>query len=141
MGLLGGCAGGPVVRDGKLEGWAWSRPRLISPSGSSSITIKECRLPRRLCSSVEAEITVRQGNREEGYRSTLTSEGFQAIHMRKIRRMREEMEITVRITAAEGQDYCEPYVQGAAWTYSGKLEKEERRQYFVSFTQFKASTQ
>jgi hypothetical protein len=97
-------------------------------------------LPHPLCTSVEAKITVRQGDREEGYRSTLASEGFQAIHMRKIRKMKSDVEIEVRITAVEGQDYCAPYLQGAAWTYSGKLAETGRSQYSVSFTQFEAGS-
>lgn len=138
--LLGGCVGGrPLLRDGKLKGWAWSRG-LIPPPGSRSITIKDCRLPHPRCTSVEARITVRQGNQEEGYPARLTSEGFQAVHMRKIRKMKKEVEIAVKITAVEGQDYCDPYLQGAAWTYSGKLEETGRSQYSVSFTQFKASS-
>lgn len=141
--LLGGCVGGrPLLRDGetgKLEGWAWS-PGLVPSSGSRSITIKDCRLPHPRCTSVEARITVRQGNQEEGYRAKLTSEGFQAVHMRQIRKMKKEVEIAVKITAVEGQDYCDPYLQGAAWTYSGKLEETGRSQYSVSFTQFEASS-
>lgn len=89
---------------------------------------------------MEARITVRQGNQEEGYPTTLTSEGFQAVHMRKIRKMKREVEIAVKITAIEGQDYCDPYLQGAAWTYSGKLEEIGSSQYSVSFTQFEASS-
>ena len=141
--LLGGCVGGrPLLRDGdtgKLEGWVWS-PGSISPSGSRSITIKDCRLPHPRCTSVEARITVRQGNQEEGYPARLTSAGFQALQMRKIRKMKREVEIAVRITATEGHDYCAPYLQGAAWTYSGKLEETGKSQYSVSFTQFKASS-